>query len=273
VPEGDTIHKIAGFLAPRLREQTIVSVAMADRSAAGRLAGRRVADVLARGKHLFIELDDATAIRSHLGMWGSWHRYAHDEPWKKPRSQASLVITTAADDYVCFNAKEVEIVRAPSVRGRIVHGRLGPDLIADEFDPVLLVRRAREFLGGDTLLADVLLDQRVASGIGNVYKSEVLFIERLAPATKLGDVSDAVLARCFDTAAELLQKNLGGGKRVTRFENDEAGSLWVYGRARQPCHDCDTPIASARTGRHQRSTYWCPRCQSAERGPRACLTP
>lgn len=263
MPEGDTIHKIANFLAPRLRQQTIVRVAMADQAAASRLSGRRVENVLARGKHLFIELDDAIAIRNHLGMWGSWHRYAHDEVWKKPRSQASLVITTADDEYVCFNAKEVEIVRMPSVRERIVHGRLGPDLIADDYDATELVRRAREFNAGDELLADVLLDQRVAAGIGNVYKSELLFIERLPADLALAEVSDEKLGRCFEAAASLLKKNLGGGLRVTRFSRDAAGRLWVYGRTGRPCLECDTPIESARTGRHQRSTYWCPGCQSA----------
>lgn len=263
MPEGDTIHKIANFLAPRLREQTIVRVAVAGRAAAQRLSGRRVANVLARGKHLFIELDDATAIRSHLGMWGSWHRYAHDEVWNKPRSQASLVITTADDEFVCFNAKEVEVVRVPSVRERIVHGRLGPDLIADDCDPGLLVRRAREFLDGGELLADVLLDQRVASGIGNVYKSELLFIERLSVDLTLAGVADEELGRCFATAADLLRQNLGGGMRVTRSGSDGAGRLWVYGRKGRPCHECDTPIESARMGRHQRSTYWCPHCQAA----------
>ena len=263
MPEGDTIHKIANYLAPRLEEQTIVRAALADPVAAKRCSGRRVSAVSARGKHLFIQLDNDLAIRSHLGMYGSWHRYGHDEAWKKPRSQASLVLETADDEYVCFNAKEVEVVRVPSVRKRIVHGRLGPDLIADEIDPTALARRAREFLEGNELLADALLDQRIASGIGNVYKSEVLFIERLSPGIALADVPDAKIARCFGAAADLLRRNLGGGKRVTRFDNDMAGRLWVYGRTGQPCHECDTPIRSKRLGKHQRGTYWCPRCQQA----------
>lgn len=266
MPEGDTIHKIAGYLAPRLCGERLLAVTMADKHAASRCAGRAVTDVVARGKHLFIALDNGTAIRSHLGMYGAWHRYGHGEDWQKPRHRASLVLRTGEDDYVCFNAKEVELVRTPSVRERVVHGRLGPDLIADDFETAGIVRRAREFLEADALLADVLLDQRVAAGIGNVYKSEVMFIERLPPNVRLADVGDATLARCFEKAAALLQRNLGGGRRVTRFEGDGAGRLWVYGRSGQPCHVCTTPIESARTGRHQRSSYWCPRCQSGQPG-------
>ncbi len=264
MPEGDTIHKIANFLAPRLASQKITALQMADEVSRRKSEGRTVTGVTARGKHLFIELDNETSLRSHLGMYGSWHRYAHEEPWRKPRRQASMVLSTENDVYVCFNAKEIELVRTPSVRSRIVRGRLGPDLIADDAEPAELVRRAREFLETDALVADVLLDQRVASGIGNVYKSEVLFIERLLPDTRLADLSDDVLASCFRTAADLLQQNLGGGRRVTRFEDDSA-RLWVYGRTGQPCLECDTPIRSARLGRHHRGTFWCSRCQSAKR--------
>ena len=262
MPEGDTVHKIANFLAPRLEKQTVVRLSLANVADAKRCTGQKVTAVVARGKHLFIELDNGTAVRSHLGMYGSWHRYACNELWPKPRRQASLVLVTAQDEYVCFNAKEVELIEMPSVRQRIVHGRLGPDLIADTIDPSWLVRRAREFLDDDALVADALLDQRIASGIGNVFKSEVLFIERLSPRERLASVADEALARCFDTAAELLQKNLGGGKRVTRFENDAAGRLWVYGRDGLPCLRCDTLIVSARLGRHHRATYWCPACQA-----------
>jgi endonuclease-8 len=264
MPEGDTVHKIANFLAPRLVGEALVDAKLADAAAARRCIGRRVQNVVARGKHLFIELDNGSAIRSHLGMHGSWHRYPRGDAWQRPRVQLSVALATSDWDYVCFNAKEVEIVRAPSVRNRIVHARLGPDLIADDVEPAALVHRTREILDDDALLADALLDQRVASGIGNVYKSEVLFIEGLSPGTRLVGVDDRRLGNCFVTAAELLRRNLGGGRRVTRFERDQAGRLWVYGRGDQPCLRCDTPIASRRMGRHHRGTYWCPSCQPDE---------
>ncbi|NNC64171.1 MAG: hypothetical protein HKN84_05260 [Gammaproteobacteria bacterium] len=58
------------------------------------------------------------------------------------------------------------------------------------------------------------------------------------------------MQRGFETAGLLLRRNLGGGKRVTRFDNDKVGRLWVYGRTGQPCHECDTPIRSRRLGKH-----------------------
>ena len=194
-------------------------------------------------------------------MYGAWHRYVDGEAWRKPRTQASLILTTGEHVYVCFNAKEVELVREGGVRARILDARLGPDLTLPEPDIGLAVRRAREFLDAEALLADVLLDQRAACGIGNVYKSEVLFIERRRPQTPFARVSDADLARYYTRAADLLRRNLGGGARATRFENDGAGRLWVYGRRGLPCLRCDGRIEAQRLGRHHRGTFWCPDCQ------------
>lgn len=270
MPEGDTIHKIANFLKPRLTDQVVHDVTLAPRFEARRERGRRsttrvaghaVTDVVARGKHLFIAFDNALALRSHLGMYGSWHFYAHDAAWRKPKKQASLVLTTEDTVYVCFNAREVEWVAAPSVRERVIDMRLGPDLTAGAPDPSTVVRRAREFLEPDTPLVDVLLDQRVACGIGNVYKSELLFIRRHPPMTRLDEVDDETLAGCFGLATRLLGSNLGGGKRVTRREKDNAGRLWVYGRGGSPCLRCDGTIRYARLGKHHRGTYWCADCQ------------
>jgi len=265
MPEGDTVHKIANFLAPRLEGRVVVAVRMADAAGARECSGRRVTGVHARGKHLYIDFDSDRVLRSHLGMYGSWHSYAPEEAWRKPRRQASLVVSTDDQVFVCFNAKEVELVRSPSVRERIGRSRLGPDLIADGVGTEAIVRRARDILEEDALLADALLDQRVACGIGNVYKSEVLFLEGWSPQTRLGDLADGDLARCFATAADLLRRNLGGGRRVTRFVADGAGRLWVYGRRGKPCLRCEAPVVSTRLGRHHRSTYWCPTCQTRQR--------
>ncbi len=263
MPEGDTIHKIGAWLSPRLTEQRLDAVRLSDDAGAKALSGGRVSAVRARGKHLFIDVEERLTLRSHLGMHGSWHFYAPDEKWKKPKGQASIILRSGNVDYVCFNAKEVEVVRLKGVRRRIIEGRLGPDLIQDDVDPRALVRRARAILASDALLVDVLLDQRVAAGIGNVYKSEILFIERLHPRQTLGDTSDDELVGCFETGVALLRQNLGGGKRVTRLADDNAGRLWVYGRGEQPCFECDGPLRASRLGRHFRSTYWCRSCQTA----------
>lgn len=259
MPEGDTIHKVAAYLADRLVGRSIRRLRMA--GACDDCVGRRIERVYAHGKHLFIALDNDKLLRTHLGMYGSWHRYREGETWRKPASRASLELATEDEVFVCFNAKEIEILPAGGVRERILQTHLGPDLIDLGADLAPVVRRSRDLLAGDTALADVLLDQRVAAGIGNVYKSEVLFLERLLPQSLLAAVTDPVLAACYAQAADLLRRNLGGGPRVTRFVGDGGPRLWVYGRARLPCLRCGAPIRYARFGKDRRATYWCGGCQ------------
>ena len=260
MPEGDTIHKLAAALAPRLVGQRI-EAARLRHGEAGELIGQTVTAVSARGKHLFIELENGLTLRTHLGMYGSWHRYAPGEAWRKPAYQATVMIATASDVLVCFNAKELEWLGERSIGRRDLLQRLGPDLLAAELDLVALPARVRELLEPATPFADILLDQRPACGIGNAYKSELLFLARRHPLTPLALLGDEELCRVYALARELLARNLGGGPRVTRFANDGAGRHWVYRRQGQACFNCGTAIRRALLGRDQRSSYWCPSCQ------------
>lgn len=263
MPEGDTVHKLASALAPDLCGRTLEGVWVRG-GALERLAGRAVLSVESRGKHLFVALDDGLCLRSHLGLYGSWHRYRPDEPWLKPARQASLVLRTSERVFVCFNAREVELVRTNGFRARDWHNRLGPDLTLEDPEPEGLCRRARGLLAGDTLVVDLLLDQRVASGIGNVYKSELLFLTRRSPRLRMADLANCDWSDLYGTAARLLRANLAGGPRVTRDIQDGRGRLWVYARAGLGCFECGRAIVRERIGRNPRSTYWCPACQSGQ---------
>ena len=260
MPEGDTIFKLAAFLQAALAGRRLVGGTLRDNRAVD-LTGSEVSDVYAHGKHLFIALDQGRLLRSHLGMWGSWHHYAPGEAWQRPARQASIVLDSGERIYVCFNALQVEMLRERGVRARKLGIVLGPDLMAGDVDIDGIIERTHALGGPDRPVADLLLDQRVACGIGNVYKSETLFVDRCHPATPLSALDDAHLRTLFARAADLLNANRRDGPRVTRRAADEAGRLWVYGRTGQPCLHCDTPIASMLFGRGQRSTYWCPQCQ------------
>jgi endonuclease-8 len=133
---------------------------------------------------------------------------------------------------------------------------LGPDLCETDADLDAVVRRARTLVDPSTELGVALLDQRIASGIGNVYKSEACWAERVDPFVTLGVLNDERLHAVFARAASQLRANLGPGRRTT-----VPGGLAVYGRTRRPCRACMTPIRSRRQGEHARTTYWCPTCQ------------
>lgn len=261
MPEGDTVHKLAAALRPELEGQIVRALVLRG-EAPVRQPPQRIVSVQARGKHLLIAFDDGRVLRSHLGMHGDWHRYARGESWRRPERQASIRLETEQAVYVCFNAREWQWLQAESVEERTLRMRLCHDLLAESFDVEAAIGRARQLLEPDTPLVDVLLDQRIAAGIGNVYKSELLFLERLEPSATLAGISDGSLQSLYRRARDLLQANLGGGPRATRTNRDGAGRLWVYGRKGKACFVCGTPIRSARRGKHLRSTYWCPRCQA-----------
>ena len=261
MPEGDTIHKIAVFLDAELRDRRVAQIRL--KPVFGTSSGpRQVERVASEGKHLFVTFDDGMQLRSHLGMYGSWHRYRRGECWRKPAGQASLVIETESVDYVCFNAKEVQWLHSRGFDRLDRANRLGPDLIRDGFEPTAILRRVGALLSADTAIVDLLLDQRIAAGIGNVYKSEVLFWEHESPYARIRDLGDDRIIALYRRAAALLGENLGGGRRSTRDNRDRRGRLWVYGRADLACLRCGARVERVSLGANPRSTYWCVGCQS-----------
>jgi endonuclease VIII len=171
---------------------------------------------------------------------------------------------------VCFDAPVVELfeVRAESLHPSL--SRLGPDLLSPEFDVAEAERRLRAPERARMSIAEALLDQRALAGIGNVYKNEVLWLERVSPFALVADVDDGTIARLVATSHRLLNANVGprqGPERVTTAGDRGApGAVYVYRRTGRPCRRCGTPIAVTRQGTDlPRSTYWCPTCQGVAR--------
>jgi endonuclease-8 len=263
MPEGDTIHKVAAAMRPFLLDKVCIDGWTRDGRL--RLEDRRVLSVDPLGKQLLIGFEDGFTLRSHLGMSGSWHRYAPGEAWTRPRWQVGAFVQTADDVLVCFQPKEVEWVRTRDVKGHPVVGRLGPDLL-DSPDLDVVVHRSRA-VPQATAVADLILDQRVACGAGNVYKSEVCFIERVHPYTPIAELSDPRLRAIWAKARDLLEANLGPWFRTTtvdrRVAKKPARPYFVYSRGGEPCLVCGSRIRSAPQGPYARITWWCPTCQLA----------
>ncbi|MCU0270646.1 MAG: hypothetical protein MUF83_18655 [Acidimicrobiales bacterium] len=255
MPEGDTIHRTAARLRPALVGRPLVRLDLP------RVAGPRpgpgvaVTAVEAVGKHLLVRFDDGRVLRTHLRMSGSWHLYRAGERWQRAPHRARVVLDVGDWVAVCFDAPVVELTRDDAGTAH-----LGPDLCRSDADLDEALARCERLVEPGTWIADVLLDQRVAAGIGNVYKSEVLFLHRLDPTTPIEAVEAATRRALLATAATLLRANLGGSARTTA--PGPPGSLWVYGRARRPCRRCGTPIRMGRGGATNRSTYWCGACQA-----------
>jgi endonuclease-8 len=206
-----------------------------------------VSSVEARGKHLLLSFDDGAVLHTHMQMTGRWDVYRDDQRWRRPSHRARVVLEVDnGNTAVCFDAPTVELRRDRATRRSDVVARLGPDLCVTPVDfATVLANLAR--LPAGTPVADALLDQRVAAGVGNVFKSETCWHARVHPSTPVGALDVNARRALFDTAHRLLT----AGRR----------DVAVYRRAGRRCRRCNATILTARTGAHVRSTYWCPVCQ------------
>jgi endonuclease-8 len=235
------------------------------------LCRRRVLSVTARGKHLVVALapdgPESYLLRVHLGMHGTWHTYRPNAPWRVPAYEAHVILER--DDgqlFICFRPEDVEVLRAADVPHSRVLGGLGPDLLAEAYDEPEVMRRL-DRLPPEALLIDILLNQRIAAGLGNVYKSELMFLYGLGPRTPFGAITRSTMQQMHRDGRTALQRNLGGWSRTLTYdrknepERPGVPRYFVYGRKDEPCLRCHTPIERTVLGRHQRSCYFCPRCQ------------
>lgn len=262
MPEGDTIHRVASTLRPALTGRTLTRVELPRVPRPHPGVGARVTAVEARGKHLLVRSDDGLTVHTHLRMTGAWHLYAPGERWRKPARSARVVLAVADAVAVCFSAPVVEVLDDRGVRRHPSLRALGPDLCDARADLDEAARRLLRLAATGTTVGEALLDQRVASGIGNVYRCEVLFLHGLDPATPLAEI-DATTARgLLEDASRLLQANLTGAARTT-VPHAADGALWVHGRGGAPCRRCGTGIEVGRLGEQARYVYRCPRCQPA----------
>jgi endonuclease VIII len=262
MPEGDTVHRIARVLGSELSGRLLARLFVRDHGDIAELAGRRVDAVEARGKHLLVHIDGGWTLRVHLGMKGRWVR-RHVRERGARNVSAMLVADETA--FTCEGAYTAELLRTDALRNHPRLARLGPDLLADPPDIAEAARRARLPAYAGREIGDLLLDQRVAAGIGNVYKSEVLFECRIHPRQRAGTLSTGQIDALFGRAAHLMRLNLLTRRRTAvplkRRPTPSSQRLWVYLRHGKACLDCGTSIERFLQGDAGRSTYFCPACQ------------
>jgi endonuclease-8 len=191
-------------------------------------------------------------LHSHLRMTGAWDVRPVGGRWIRPRSQAWLVVRCEQQEVVQYNGPVLELITAGRARFDQQLTALGPDVLADRFDfPAFLARLRRADAAAP--VGDVLLDQSVLAGIGNIWKSEGCWEAQLDPWRPLSELSDAQASAIIDgVRPRMLRSGLEGPRYIEPR---------VYGRAGMPCPRCGTKVVSRRMGDGNRVTYWCPGCQ------------
>jgi endonuclease-8 len=280
VPEGDTIFRAAAALHRALagRAVTGFDTAFAPQSRVHDdtpITGRTIERCESVGKHLLIWFSGDLVLRTHMRMSGSWHLYRPGEQWQRPARAMRVRLDTDAWVAVAFDVPVAEFLRGRDVPRTSAIASLGPDLLSPAFNRAEGLRRLAA--AGDRPIAEVLLHQRVVAGVGNIFKSEVLFLCNVHPERPASSLTDGERAAILDTAVRVMCANTGPGaggpivtyrglRRATRTASAE-DSVWVYGRAGKPCRRCGTPIESSKRGPDARATYWCPVCQDADMRP------
>jgi endonuclease VIII len=263
MPEGDTILRIANTLGPRLTGKVLERVTT--QGLPRDVTGRRVTGVTAHGKHLVIELDDGAHIRAHLGMNGRFRAYdrviGDARLARMSPGRVSLALVTDDGVYLWIGAPTIDV----SHRRKPLHGMavaaLGPDVLADGFDPRVAAGRASAH--GARQIADVLLDQRVAAGIGNIWKTESLFAVGIHPRTRVDQIDAATLEAIYAAARRMMLAHTAPPTlgRSPLLPPQNAAPYQVYSRTGKPCPRCSTPIVCESLGEPPRWTWSCPRCQ------------
>src|SRR4051794_8424698 len=261
VPEGDTVWLAARRMNTALAGATlrrgefrIPQLATVD------LAGATVREVVPRGKHLLIRLDDGRTMRTHFRMDGSWHIYRPGTTWRGgPGHDVRAVLATEQWECVGYRLHDIDLVPTDE-EDRLV-GHLGPDILGPDWDLQEALRRLGEH--PDEQIGVALLDQRNLAGIGNLYKVESLFLLGVPPWARVADVPD--LARLVERARTLMRANLHRPEQNTTGDPRRGRDHWVFGRQGRPCRRCGTAILLGDEGPSPQGgvTWGCPGCQAA----------
>jgi endonuclease VIII len=274
VPEGDTIFRSARALQQALAGNAVThfETAYAHLSSVNDqspVAGRTIERVESRGKWLLIHFSGDLILATHMLMSGSWHIYRTAERWRRSRTHMRVVLGTAEFVAVGFNVPVARFYTSRTLERFAGVAGLGPDVLSEGFarDDA----ETRIFEHADEEIGNVLLNQRVMAGIGNVFKSEICFACGVHPFRKVASLSRREVECLIDTARRYLAANIADGardgivtytgSRCTTGSSNPAQRLWVYRRAGETCRRCGTNILTQKQGPGARSTYWCPDCQ------------
>lgn len=265
MPEGHSVHRTANTLRKLFLNQTVAVSSPQGRfaSEAKLVSGKVLTSSVAIGKQLFLEFENELTIRIHLGIYGKWNFYSvplSDAPEVWGAVRARFGSASAAAD-----------LRGPTVcevieRNQVdeVKRRLGPDPLAPDLSGSERLRFVAKVLNSKTAIAALLMNQSVISGIGNVYRAELLFRAGLDPRMPGESLSEGQAECIWEDAVKLMRIGVKKGVMLTREESLKGRVLkadrhYVYKREGLPCLRCGKKIIVEEFV--SRKLYFCPGCQ------------
>ena len=275
MPEGHTLHALAGSIDRAFAGTTVTATSPQGRfeDGAALLDGRVLREATAWGKHLFAEFDGDAWLHVHLGLIGKFavhRRTGHDGmPSAHVPVQGQVRLRLLNDAWVgALRGPNLCAVVTPD-EVAAVHARLGPDPLRPDPDPDTAWRRISR---STRSMAELLMDQAVVAGVGNVYRCELLFRHRVDPCRPGREIRPVTWRAMWEDLVGLMREGVRTGRIDTvRPEHtpeamgrpprrdDHGGEVYVYRRTGQPCHVCGKKIRTeVLVGRN---LFWCPGCQ------------
>lgn len=265
MPEGHTLHRLA-----RLHQRRFAGWAVAVSSPQGRFTegaaavnGRTLVKAHAWGKHLFHDYGPAGVVHVHLGLYGTFTELP--VPMGVPVGQVRMRIEGPQFGTDLRGATACELIDARQVDA--ILARLGPDPLRPRSDPSSVFERIAK---SHRPIGALLMDQKIIAGVGNVYRSEVLFRQRIDPYRPGSHLQSGELTALWNDLVDRMRVGLRVGKIVVvdpEYDHGEPSyapdrpRTYVYRRAGAPCRVCGTPILTAEMD--ARNLFWCPSCQNA----------
>ena len=268
MPEGPEIYRAArqvhAAVAGQAIELTLLHPALAARSRSLRRA--TISRVHARSKAMLTEFSNGAVLYSHNQLYGEWRLHALGEALLT--RQQRMVVTTEKHRVVLYSATDFAWLRAGQEHLHPYIAKLGPEVLADDTSPTVLAKRLAGF--GRRNVATALLDQGVLAGLGNYLRADILFVARLSPQLRIGELSAAQLNNLAKIIYQLTWRSvrhdgvllpLVDYKKLRAQGHDyEAARFYVFDREGLPCRACNTPIARLEMG--GRGVFFCPQCQA-----------
>jgi endonuclease VIII len=261
VPEGDTVHRTADRLDAALRGAVVERAELRWPSVPDvDLAGSRTLEVVARGKHLLHRFDTGSTLHTHLRMEGQW-RVEHPGPATDRalrRHDLRAAVLTGRWSALGLRLGMVDLV--PTARESELVGHLGPDVLGPDWDAAVAAERVTSARG---LIGDTLLDQRVLAGVGTFWASEILFLERVLPWVRAGDLDRHRVQALLERLHRLMAAARRTGWQASTGIQRSGEEAYVHARSGRPCRRCGDTVRVAMTGAapRQRTLFSCPTCQ------------
>jgi endonuclease VIII len=261
VPEGDTVWRTATRLHRALAgDEVVLSDLRFPEVATVDLCGATTLEVVSRGKHLLHRLDTGVTVHSHLRMEGQWRVEQPAAAAARWLHRADLRAAIGTHRWTALGLRLGMLDVVPTAREGDHVGHLGPDVLGPDWDAAVAVDR---LAAAGTTIGAALLDQRNLAGIGTLWASESLFIERVHPWASTDELDRATLAAVVDRTHRLLDQSRHHAVQSSTGDRRRGEENFVHARSGRPCRRCGHIVRVAMIGPRlrERTMFYCPHCQ------------